>query len=140
MPKQLRNDLLGDFLEPEDVIKVWNHPCELQKTTVEDAGKWTCKGLTYGENTYPCLSKEKYMHYLKAMQGWMCPRGDYCEAKHPEAKGEYTHFALCIECLRTNHLIDELPLMLWNYHSQLAVKKKVDACKYHTNDFDSSIL
>lgn len=39
----------------------------------------------------------------------MCPRGDFCEDKPADAKdGEYTHYVLCIECLRINYLVDQL--------------------------------
>ena len=107
MPRQLRQRLLGDFYEPEDEIKVWSHHCKLEKTTDEDAGKWMCKGLSYDGKTFPCMKGMKSVQNSKLEQGWMCPCGDFCDDKPADAKdGEYTHYALCIECLRINYLVD----------------------------------
>ena len=106
-----------------------NHPCSLQKTLDEDAGKWLCKGLTYDGTTHPCLNEMKSLKDSKFEQGWMCPRGDFCEAKPEDAKdGTHTHFALCIECLRVNHLVEQLPYVL--LFNEAGVIEEIEACKY----------
>ena len=43
------------------------------------------------------MKKMKQLKDSNIEQGWMCPRGDFCEAKPEDAKEDsHTHFVLCI--------------------------------------------
>ena len=107
MPERLRNRFLGEAADPEDKIKVWSHRCKLRKTTDEDAERWMCKGVVLDGRRVPCLDKGmKSEKNSKFAQGWMCPRGDFCQDKPADGKeGAHTQYVLCIKCLRVNKLI-----------------------------------
>ena len=97
MPMKLQNKLLGDAANPEDYHTTSSHKCKLRKCIESDEGKWYCSRALNGK---PCLSKMKSMEDSKGghVQGWKCPRGDYCD--------EETNFVICLKCLRVDYLVE----------------------------------
>lgn len=88
-----------------------------------------CRGVVLDGNRLPCLDKDmKSEKNSKFAQGWMCPRGDFCQDKPDGAKeGAHTQYVLCIKCLRVNLLLHRLPELLDGEAAECM--KIIDTCK-----------
>ena len=116
MPINLIDTLLEDDVEPEDLIELDSHICQLKKIKQDDEDKWIC---SRAKNDKECLSGiEKPEDSVNAI-GWKCRRGENCE------EGDNVDYFICKKCLKVELLAKKL-----QDESKKACRNLIKNCKY----------